>query len=737
MRNACLAILLVAIGAAACAAEHHEASSTTTTTTTTTSSTSMAAAPANAPLRYPVARKGDVVDDYFGTKVPDPYRWLEDPDSPETRAWIATENSLTFGFLSKIPQRDAIKKRLTDVWNYEKYSAPFVEGGRYFWTKNDGLQAQSVLWVADKLDGTPWVLLDPNKLSADGTVALSGISISDDGKKLAYSLSTAGSDWQEWHVRDVDSGKDTADVVKWSKFSGASWAHDGSGFYYSRYDAPKAGQELEQANYFQKLYFHKLGDDQAKDALIYQRPDEKEWGFGGSVTDDGRWLIISIWKGTSPKNQVYYQDLSKKGSKILPLVDKFEAEYSFLDDDGETFWFKTNQDAPRGKIIAIDVKHPTVRKEVVPQSADTIEGVGLVGGKFFVSYLHDAHSAVKMFALDGKPLGELALPGIGSAGGFGGKRTDKETFYAYTSFTEPGSIYRYDVASGASTLFKKPQVPFDASGFETEQVFYESKDGTKIPMFLVHKKGIALDGNNPTFLYGYGGFDISLTPSFSPSILVWLEMGGMFAQPNLRGGGEYGEDWHLAGTRTKKQNVFDDFASAAQWLIDHRYTSTPKLAIGGGSNGGLLIGASITQHPELFGCALPQVGVMDMLRFQKFTIGWAWKDDYGASDESKEMFDALFHYSPLHNVKPGTKYPPTLLTTGDHDDRVVPAHTFKFTATLQAAQAADGPPVLVRIETRAGHGAGKPTAKIIEEAADRWAFAVKELGMNPTLTVGR
>ena len=678
---------------------------------------------------YPLARKSDVVDNYHGTNVADPYRWLEDPDAPESRAWIEAENKLTFEHLSKIPERKRLLERLTKLWDYEKYSVPFKEGGKYFWFKNDGLQNQSVLYVAPSLDAAPKVLLDPNALSSDGTVALSGTSIDENGKYLAYGLSVAGSDWQEWKVREIATGKDLADDLKWVKFSGAAWTKDGRGFYYSRYPESKTGPSLEEANYFQKLYFHTLGDPQEKDPLIYERPEHKEWFMSGGETEDGKYLVIAISKGTGPQNLVYYKDLTKKNSKITPLIDTFEAEYANVGNDGSVVYFKTDKDAPRGKVIAIDLAKPDRAnwKDVVPQSKDKLDVLTRVGDQFFCNYLHDAHTLIRVHDRTGALLREIALPGIGTAEGFGGRRIDTETFYSYGSHIEPGVVYRYDLKTGASTVFKKVKTDFDPSKFETKQVFYPSKDGTKIPMFLVYRKGLVLDGSNPTYLYGYGGFNVSLTPSYSPSIATFLEMGGVFAEPNLRGGGEYGEEWHQAGTNERKQNVFDDFIGAAEWLIANQYTSTPKLAIGGGSNGGLLVGAVLTQRPELFGAALPQVGVLDMLRFQKFTIGWAWVDDYGSSDDAK-MFPVLFKYSPLHNVRPGTKYPPTLITTGDHDDRVVPAHSFKFAATLQAAQA--GPsPVLIRIETKAGHGAGKPTQKILEEAADRWAFVVKSLGV--------
>jgi len=551
---------------------------------------------------------------------------------------------------------------------------------------------------------------------------------SPDGKLIAYSLSASGSDWQEWKVRDVETSKDLSDHLKWVKFSGVSWTRDGKGFFYSRYDEPK-GDTLKSTNYFQKIYFHKLGTPQTEDVLVYERPDQKDWLFGGTVTDDGNYLIITVFQGTDVKNRVYYKDLKAKDAPVVKLLDDFDAAYGFVANEGTRFWFQTDSQAPRGKLIEIDTANPARNswKVVVPEGKETLQSTNFVNNKFVLNYLKDAYTQVKIYDPAGKLVNEVAFPEIGTAAGFGGKATDKETFYAFTGFTTPTTIYRYDMTTGKSTIFRQPKVDFNPAVYETRQVFYTSKDGTKVPMFITHKKGLKLDGNNPTYLYAYGGFNISLTPGFSVANLVWMEMGGVYAQPNLRGGGEYGEEWHQAGMKLKKQNVFDDFIAAAQWLIDNKYTSTPKLAIGGGSNGGLLVGAALTQRPDLFGAALPAVGVMDMLRFQKFTIGWAWVSDYGSSD-SPEEFKALYAYSPLHNIKPGTSYPPTLITTADHDDRVWPGHSFKFAAALQAAQGGEAP-ILIRIETKAGHGAGKPTSKIIEEIADRWAFLVKTLEM--------
>ena len=681
-------------------------------------------------IKYPDTRQCDQTDDYHGTQVPDPYRWLEDPDSEETRSWIEAENKLTFGYLEAIPQREAIRERLTKLWDYEKFGIPSVHGGSFFYSRNDGLQNQNVLYWAPKLEAEPRLLLDPNALSEEGTVALTGIAVSDDGKLLAYGLASAGSDWQEWRVRDVETGKDLEDHLKWVKFSGASWTPDGKGFYYSRYDEPKADEKLTGQNYYQKLYWHALGTPQSDDRLVYQRSDEKEWGFGGQVTEDGNYLIIAVWRGTERKNQLFYLDLTRPDAEVVELIQGFVARYDFLGNDGSVFWLRTDLDAPRNRVIAVDINKPDQDdwKEVVPEADDVLEGVGLVGDEFFASYLHDARSLVRRFDLEGKSLGEVELPGIGTASGFGGRRDDKETFYSFTSFTAPTTIYRYDVTRAESTVFRSPKVDFDPNDYQTSQVFYSSKDGTRVPMFITHRKGLTLDGTNPTFLYAYGGFDISLSPNFSIGRVAWLEMGGVFAMPNLRGGGEYGREWHEAGMKEKKQNVFDDFIAAAEWLIDEGFTSREKLAISGRSNGGLLVGACLTQRPDLYGAALPGVGVMDMLRFHKFTIGWAWASEYGSSDDP-EHFQTLFAYSPLHNIKPGVKYPPTLITTADHDDRVVPAHSFKFAAALQAAQA--GPaPVLIRIETSAGHGAGTPTSKTIEELADGYAFLVKTLAMD-------
>ncbi|MEG5162639.1 prolyl oligopeptidase family serine peptidase [Microcoleus sp. AT3-A2] len=691
------------------------------------------------PLSYPTTRKIDQTDDYHGVKVPDPYRWLENPDSEETQAWVEAQNAVTFAYLNEIPAREKIKQRLTQLWDYEKYGIPFKEGSRYFYYKNDGLQNQSVLYTLTSLESEPKVLIDPNTLSEDGTVALGGLAISEDGKYMAYGLSTSGSDWQEWKVREVATGEDLSDHLKWIKFSGASWTHDGKGFFYSRYDEPNEKSKHEDVNYYQKLFYHQIGTPQSEDVLIYERPDQKEWGFSGGVTEDGRYLIVSVWQGTETKNLIFYKDLTAPKSTVVELISEFEAEYSFIDNEGSLFWFQTDLNAPLGRVIAIDTKNPPPSSlagdesqekftEIIPEAAETLGGIGLLNNQFVASYLKDAYTQIKIFNLDGSFVREVALPGIGSAGGFSGKRHDTETFYAYTSFTAPNTIYRYNMVTDESTIYRQPNVDFNPDDYETKQVFYPSKDGTQVPMFITHKKGLQFDGNNPTYLYGYGGFGISLTPSFSVSRIVWLEMGGVYATACLRGGGEYGESWHEAGKKLNKQNVFDDFIAGAEWLIENKYTKPAKLAIAGGSNGGLLVGACMTQRPELFGAALPAVGVMDMLRFHKFTIGWAWTSEYG-SPENPEEFSTIHGYSPLHNLKPGTAYPATMITTADHDDRVVPAHSFKFASALQETHAGEKP-VLIRIETKAGHGGGKPTAKVIEELADEWAFLVRELAIN-------
>jgi prolyl oligopeptidase len=673
-------------------------------------------------LNYPKTLRIDTVDTLHGIEVPDPYRWLEEIDSEQTQAWIAEQNRLTFDYLSQIPTREQIATRIAELWNYEKYDTPFKRGGRYFFTRNDGLQNQSVLYWMESLEDDPRILLDPNLLSGDGTVALTNYAVSDDGKLLAYGLSAAGSDWQEWRVRKVDGGRDLEDHLEWVKFSGASWTADSQGFYYSRYDEPQGGAEYKGANYYQKLYYHRVGTPQAEDELIYGRPDQKEWGFSGYVTEDGRYLIIFVWTGTHRENGVFYKDLEAANGEVIELLPDFDASYDLVGNDGPVFYFLTDLDAPMSRVIAIDVTQPDRAnwQEVISESEDALQTVSLIGDRFIATYLHDAHSRIMVFDKAGRIVREVELPGIGTVEGLWGRQADSETFYLFSGLSTAGTVYHYDVDTGEATVFYQPEIGFDPDEYVTEQVFYPSKDGTQIPMFISHKKGLEIDGSSPTYLYGYGGFNIAQTPEFKVGNLVWMEMGGIYAQANLRGGGEYGKSWHEAGMKLNKQNVFDDFIAAAEWLIEKGYTSPPKLAIGGRSNGGLLMGACLTQRPDLFGACLPVVGVLDMLRFHKFTIGWAWTSDYG-SPEDPEEFDALLAYSPYHNLKPGTSYPPTLIATGDHDDRVFPAHSFKFAAALQAAQA--GPaPVLIRIEVDAGHGVGKPTSKLIEEMADQWAF---------------
>ncbi len=697
--------------------------------------------------RYPVARVADQVDDYHGTKVADPYRWLEDLDSDETRAWVEAENQVTFGYLESIPERPAIRAHLETLWNFERWGTPSEHGGRYFFSKNDGLQNQSVYYWADKLDAEPKLLLDPNTLSADGTTAVSSMSISDDGKLLAYALADAGSDWNRWKVMEVETGKQRPDLIEWSKFTGVAWNHTNTGFFYGAYDAPKQGDEYEGVNLNQKLFFHQLGDQQAADELVYADPEHPEWQFSGTVSEDGKYLIIDVSVGTDVRNMLYFLPLVAKSteapkppaegkpSEVVKLLPDLEATYSFLGNQGSKFLLFTNLDAPRGRVIEIDTKtaKSSARanwKELIPQTENTLQSVSYVGGKLIANYLVDAKSRIDVYSRKGKLEKTLDLPEpISTVYGFGGKHDAKQSFYGLMSFTRPYTVYRYDIAKGTSELWKQPKLSFDPERYTTQQVFYTSKDGTKIPMFVVHRKDLTPTGDLPTYLYGYGGFNISLTPRFSPADLVWLEMGGVLAQPSLRGGGEYGEAWHEAGTKLVKQNVFDDFIAAAEWLIAQGYTKPAKLVIGGRSNGGLLVGAAITQRPDLFGVALAGVGVMDMLRFHKFTIGWAWASDYGNSDDPAQ-FAALNAYSPYHNLEDGTEYPATLVYTADHDDRVVPSHSFKFAARLQAAHAKSSEhPVMIRIETKAGHGAGKPTSKQIDEAADLWSFAFDQLGM--------
>ncbi len=681
-------------------------------------------------LIYPTTTQSTVVDNYHGTQVPDPYRWLEDDTSEATKAWVVAQNAVTSGYLNQLPQRLPIRDRMTKLFNFERFGTPFRAGGRYFFSRNNGLQNQSVWYWAATLEAQPVLLIDPNTFSADGTVSMSVPVPSEDGRTVAYQVSKSGSDWQEIRVHDVGTGKQLSDRIQWVKFSGIAWAKDGSGFYYSRFDAPKSGAALTQVNEFQKVYFHRLGSEQSDDSLVYERRDQPKWGMGATLSDDGAYLILTLSQGTDTRNRVFYRDLTTPQSSVVELLNDFDASYNWVGNEGPVFLFHTDLKAPRGRIIAIDSRKPQRAdwKERVPQNEATLTSANLVGDRLVCDYLKDARSLIRLHRLDGTFEKEVSLPGIGSVAGFGGKRAETETFYSFTSFTVPGRIYRYDFRSGLSTLWRQPKVAFDPDAFETRQVWVTSKDGTKLPLFLTHKKGLKPDGKTPVLLYAYGGFNISLTPAFSVGNLVWLELGGIYAVPNLRGGGEYGEEWHQAGTKLRKQNVFDDFIASAEWLITNGYTQPSKIAIQGGSNGGLLVGACMTQRPDLYGACLPAVGVMDMLRFHRFTIGWAWTSDYGSS-ENPEEFKALFAYSPLHALKQGVQYPPTLITTADHDDRVVPAHSFKFAARLQAVHA--GPhPVLIRIESKAGHGAGKPISKQIEERSDQIAFVASQFGIS-------
>ena len=682
-------------------------------------------------MEYPKTKRIDHVDEYHGQKVADPYRWLEDDvrESKEVANWVAEQNRVTFGYLKQIPARKAIEKRLTELWNYEKFSAPFKRGGRYYFRKNNGLQNQYVLYTQESLSAEPRILIDPNTWSEDGTVALAGMAFSDDGKHLAYGIQESGSDWRTWRVMEIESGKVLDEQIKWIKFSSATWTKDGKGFFYGRYAEPKEGEAFQTVNLNQKLYYHKVGTPQSADVLIYERPDHPDWGFQADVSEDGQYLIITVWKGTDDRYRVLFKDLTKDTYTPTDLIDNFENEYSFVGNDGPVFYFQTDLGAVRRRVVAIDSRQGTKAepREVIAETKETLRSVGMLDNMFVAEYLKDAKTQVKLFDLKGKFVREVEFPGIGSASGFDGKREDTETFYSFSSFATPPGTYRYDMKTGKSELFRQAKVKFDPDKYVVKQIFYSSKDGTSVPMFIAHRKDLKLDGTNPTLLYGYGGFNISLTPSFSISRLTWMEMGGVFAMANLRGGGEYGKTWHQAGTKTTKQNVFDDFISGAEWLIENDYTNKGKIAIQGGSNGGLLVGACMTQRPDLYAACLPAVGVMDMLRFHKFTAGRFWVDDYGSADDP-EQFKSLLKYSPYHNLKPGVSYPPTMVTTADTDDRVVPGHSFKFAAALQNAHKGDAP-VLIRIETKAGHGAGKPTSKVIEEVADQWAFLVKNLGL--------
>ncbi|MBI2398079.1 MAG: S9 family peptidase [Xanthomonadales bacterium] len=678
-------------------------------------------------LHYPTARTVEQVDDFHGTKVSDPYRWMENLDDPELQPWIAAENQLVADFISDVPNREQLKTRMTALWDYERFGTPEVHGGKYFFSRNDGLQNQSPVYVQDTLDGEPRLLIDPNTLSADGTIALSESAVSPDGKLYAYSLSDGGSDWRTIKVRNVETGKDLDDEIRWAKFTNIAWTQDSGGIFYSRFDAPEGEDPLKAVNKNQKLFLHTIGKPQADDTLVYERPDQPDWGFSATVSDDGAYLIINGSQGTDVRNRVFYKDLAKADGKVVALIEDLVAAYDFVGNDGSVLYFLSDDGAERNRLLAIDTAHPGKDhwQTVIAENDALLLQVSHVHGQFIANYLRDARSEVKMFDAAGKELRSIALPGLGTANGFEGAVEDNETFFAFGSWAVPDSVYRLDATTGETTLFKAPSVKFDVNAYETTQVFYPSKDGTKVPMFITAKKGFVRDGNNPTILYGYGGFNIAVTPKFSPAIIQWLDMGGVYAVANLRGGSEYGRPWHEAGMKTNKQNVFDDFAAGAEYLIADKVTQPAKLAISGRSNGGLLVGATLLQRPELFGAALPAVGVLDMLRFREFTIGWAWESDYGTVKDATE-FKAIHAYSPLHNIKPGAKYPPTLVTTAERDDRVFPAHSFKFAAAMQAANPG-GNPALIRIETRAGHGAGKPTTKIIEEYADIYAFLAKTL----------
>ncbi|MDA3866535.1 MAG: prolyl oligopeptidase family serine peptidase [Salinivirgaceae bacterium] len=678
---------------------------------------------------YPETKKGDVVDEYFGHKVPDPYRWLENDTSKATADWVAAQNKVTFGYLDQIPFRDAIKNRLTEIWDYPRISAPFKKGSYYYVFKNDGLQNQSVAYIKESLEDEGKVILDPNQLSDDGTVSLAAFAPSENGKYLAYAISRGGSDWREIYVKNIETGEMLDDHIVWAKFSGITWYKNG--FFYSRYPEPKEGDKLKGVNENNKVYYHEIGTSQKEDNLVYEDTKNPKWGFGVDVTEDEKYLVIYVTESTSG-NALYFKELGVPGAKMHKMITSFENDYSLLDHVNGKFLVQTNDGASRYRIMEVDPKKYEMAnwKEFIAEEEGVIRGVSFVGGKLIINYMRDARSQVEIFNLKGKHMQSLDRDIVGTISGFAGKREHKETFYTVTSFTTPSTVYRYDVENNKSELYRRSKIDFDASKYEAKQIFYESKDGTKVPMFIVHKKGLELNGNHPTLLYGYGGFNVSLTPSFSITRLIWLENDGVVAIPNIRGGGEYGDDWHKAGTVMKKQNVFDDFIAAADYLIEKKYTSSKKLTIQGGSNGGLLIGAVANQRPELFAVAFPAVGVMDMLRYHKFTIGRYWATDYGTSEDSEEMFKYLLKYSPVHSIKEGTKYPAVMVTTADHDDRVVPAHSFKYIATLQDTYKGENP-VLIRIEAKAGHGAGKPTDKVIQEYADLWSFAFYNMGVKP------
>ncbi len=681
---------------------------------------------------YPKTPQVAVVDDYFGTQVPDPYRWLEDADSAQTAAWVAAQNQLSLPFLANLPQRERLQRRLSQLWNYERYEGVTKTAGHYFYRRNDGLQNQSVLYVRDSMKAAPRILLDPNALAADGTVALTQYEASPDARWLAYGTAAAGSDWNEFRIRKVADGKDSAEVLRRIKFSSIAWTGDGQGFFYARYPDPPQGTSAgtfdDLAN--QALYYHRIGTPQAADRLIHRDRAQPKWGWQPQVTDDGRYLVVSVWRGSEDQYRIYVKDLGDPlqpqfDAPFVRLIDEFEADYTLIGNVGSRLYFRTGKEVQRGRIVAIDLENPAPAdwQTIVAEQADTLQHAQFAGDGIVALYMHDATSRLRRLDLQGKDLGEIRLPGLGSVLQFSAKAGDPEVFLSYSAFNTPATNYRADFASGKVAVYQPIKLNFDPDAYVTEQVFYASRDGTRVPMFISYKKGLKRDGRNPVHLYGYGGFDISLTPSFSVPNLVWMESGGVYAVANLRGGGEYGKPWHEAGTQARKQNVFDDFIAAAEYLIEAKWSTPAQLAISGRSNGGLLVGATLNQRPELFAAALPGVGVMDMLRYHRFTIGWAWASDYGTS-ETAEGFRYLSAYSPYHTIRRQTKYPAVLVTTADHDDRVVPGHSFKYAAALQAAQAGEAP-ILIRIDVKAGHGAGKPIGKLIEEEADKLAFMLR------------
>jgi prolyl oligopeptidase len=677
-------------------------------------------------IQYPKTATEETTNEYFGHKVTDPYRWLEDTESEATAQWIESQNKITNAYLQSLPSRPMFREKLEAFWNYERYGLPRKYGKHYLYFHNDGLQNQSVLYKSSSLDGPREILIDPNTLSKDGTVALSSIEVSDDGQYVAYDLADGGSDWRTWKVRRIDNGQDTEDLIEWVKFSSIAWTADSSGFFYGRYAAPVDGKELLGTNENQQLFYHKLGTKQSEDKLILSRQDEPKWGFSPRVTQDGRYLVIQNWKGSEPKAQIFLKDLAQDG-EVRELIMGFDAEYEFVDSIGSTLYFLTDNDAPKRRVIAVDADNSGREqwKTVIAQSDNVLEAASLLGKTFYASYLKDARSEIRMIGVDSVDRGILALPGLGSVAGFAGKQDSVETFFTFENYVTPTSIYRIDLGNGQVTPWRQPKVAFDTNDFVTEQIFCTSKDGTRVPVTITRRVDAVKNKQTPTILYGYGGFNISIVPRFSAGVAAWIDAGGIYAVATLRGGGEYGREWHESGMRLKKQNVFDDCIAAAKALIESQYTSAATLSLSGRSNGGLLVGAVMTQRPDLFGAVLPAVGVMDMLRYHKFTIGWAWATEFGSSDEADQI-ENLLSYSPLHNLKPGICYPATLIATADRDDRVVPGHSFKFAAALQAAQGCDRP-TLIRIETRAGHGAGTPVTKLIEEYADTWSFLKENL----------